>query len=296
MKSLKNNILSICALFCGMIILNSCSKEEQYRPGFEKGTTFPKINLKGFTLDNMQVRIGPKSSLAGNVFEDISGVAFEVPFADTQRLNRVVFYSEDGKTPYKGSQIRFETPGRDTTVAIFYDGKTFVQNPVFPMPAPGNMGVRFNFKSTASAYKGRVNIELHEEYAANVRVPARDPLTGQVVLNSRGDTVKIDSTVFRIKPQIALTVPDVKWTEFAVFTEIPPPVEPDFSSYVFYIRVADTSKPLPYPAGLDITPYGRIDFIPDYTALYTIQDIRIETETPNRINYLVNDRMSNFMQ
>jgi cellobiose-specific phosphotransferase system component IIB len=281
----SNNLKAINAIFAILIFIlfSGCSKQD-YRPGYAAGTKFPKINLKGFTLDKMQVHIGPRSVVAGEIFEEVAGntASFEVPFAESQDVNRVVFYNADNTAPYAGSQIRFNTPAKDTTVKIFYDGKTFFQNPVFPVPTAGKMGIRLTFKSKASAYTGLVDLELHERYATTVKVVKINPTTG------KKETVNVDTVL--IKPQVSQTIKNIKRTEFNAYSEINAPVEAGFINYVFYVRMSNTGGNLPYPAGVTITPYDFIEFIPDYTALYQINDIRITNEKPNKINYIVSDR------
>lgn len=286
MINFNNNktVKSIFALIA-FVAVSGCAKKD-YRPGFPEGTTFPSISLKGFTLERMQVRVGPRSVIAGYVSEEISGVTYEVPFAAAQDVNRVVFYKEDGTVPYTGSQIRFNTPNRDTTVKVFYDGKTFFQNPEFPVPPAGKMALRVNFKTTASTYKGAVDIELHERYSATVKVTRIDPKTGKPI------TVNVDTVL--IRPQPAGIIRDVKQTEFNSYTELNQPIMPTFVDYAFYIHMAGTSNPLPYPAGVVVTPYDLLQFQPDYFALYTITDIRITAEKPNVITYKVDDRVSLF--
>ena len=263
------------------ITLSGCKKQD-YRPGYESGTTFPTIHLNGFILDRMQVHVGPKSVVAGEIFEEVSDKTFEVPFAASLNVNRVVFYNADNTAPYTGSQIRFETPTKDTTVKIFYDGKTFVQNPVFPVPTVGKMGIRVTFKSQASSYTGLVDLELHERYATTVKVIRINPTTG------KKETVNLDTIL--IKPTASQTIRNIKRTEFSAYSEINAPVEDGFINYVFYVHLSSTGGNLPYPAGVSVSPYDFIEFIPNYTALYQIKDIRITTDKPNRIDYLVADR------
>ncbi|AYL98421.1 hypothetical protein [Mucilaginibacter celer] len=282
-----NNYKLVKGVFILLVLaaVSGCAKKD-YRPGYAVGTTFPIINLKGYTLERMQVRVGPRSVVAGYVTEEISGVSYEVPFNPSQDLNRVVFYKEDGSVPYAGSQIRFNTPNRDTTVKIFYDGKTFFQNPVFPAPTAGSMGLRITFKSTASTYKGPVDIELHERYSTTVKVTRVDPKTGKPI------TVNVDTVL--IKPEPAGIIHGVKQTEFNTYTELNPPASPTFVDYAVYIHVANTGNPLPYPTGVVVTPYDLLPFQPDYFALYTITDIRVTAEKPNVITYKVDDRASLF--
>jgi len=280
----SNNLKAINAIFAILIFIlfSACSKQD-YRPGYASGTKFPKINLKGFTLDRMQVHIGPRSVVAGEIFEEVSDKAFEVPFAESLDVNRVVFYNADNTVPYAGSQIRFNTPTKDTTVKIFYDGKTFVQNPVFPTPTAGKMGLRVTFKSQASAYTGPVDLELHERYATQVDLITINPRTG------KKDTIKKGTIL--IKPEVSQTIRSIKRTEFNGYSEINEPTLDGFINYAFYIHIANTTNNLPYPAGVSTTPEDHfIEFTPDYTALYTINDIRITNVKPNKINYLATDR------
>lgn len=279
----SNNLKAISTIFAFLIFIlfSGCSKQD-YRPGYAEGTTFPTIHLSGFTLDKMQVHVGPRSVVAGEIFEEISDVSYEVPFSESLEVNRVVFYNADNSAPYAGSQIRFNTPTKDTTVKIFYDGKTFFQNPVFPAPTAGKMGIRITFKSQSSAYTGLVDIELHERYATTIKITRTNPATG------KKETVNVDTIL--IKPQVAQTIKGIKRTEFNTYSEINAPVQDGFINYIFYVHIANTIDSLPYPPGVTVTPYDFIEFTPDYTALYTISDIRITNVKPNNINYLVADR------
>jgi hypothetical protein len=261
---------------------SGCSKKEEYRPGIPKGTNFSTINLSGYVLGDIEVHIGPKGSVAGDISEEVS-FAGNVPFAASQTENRVGFFKKDG-TFFTGSQINFKA-GRDTSIKIFYDGKVVQKNPVFPLPAPGKQGLRITFKSTGSAYKGRVNIELHEKFTKDTVI--------KVVNN--GTTQNTTITLIKIRPQASMIIRDVVSTEFSDFVEVPPPVSPTFSNYVFYIRVADNNRPLPYPEGVKIPlPYGELDsspLMPDYTALITIRDVILDPtdDDPNRkLSYSVN--------
>lgn len=284
--NIKKYFLFTIAAFI-MLALNSCKKSD-FSPSIPDGTRFSHITLKGYTTDNMQVRVGPRSVVAGYVNEDISSLSFEVPFAADQNLNRVVFYKEDGSAPYATSQINFKTPGKDTTMRIFYDGKTFFQNPVFPVAASGKMLFRVNFQSTASTYKGLVDLELHE--AKSVAKEIIDPKTGDVI------DVKITTT---IKPAIAKKIANVKPTEFSDYVEIPAlALDPDpnvSNFYVIYFRLPGTANPLPYPTtSVTVDPYAVLNTTPDYTALIVIKDVRLTTEKPNRITYLMDDKMLQF--
>jgi hypothetical protein len=281
-----------------------CAKKD-YRPGFPEGTTFPTIHLNGYTLDRMQVRVGPRSVIAGYVTEEISDVTYEVPFGASQDVNRVVFYKEDGSAPYTGSQIRFNTPTRDTTVKVFYDGKTFVQNPIFETPATGKMGLRINFQSLYSSYKGPVDLELHEIY--DIKFTKINPATGLPYKDSKGNNKLFDTTL--VRPAVAFLFRNLKSTEFNAYSEIsaPPPRpkdadgNPRLPQYAFFVRKANTSESLQYPANVTppitsytVPPTEVIDFIPDHNALLTIKDNILEFENPKRVNYLTKDRTELF--
>jgi hypothetical protein len=286
-----SNILFALVIF---ISVTGCSKQD-YRPGYAEGTKYPTIHLSGYTLETMQVHVGPRSVVAGYVSEEISDVKYEVPFAAAQDVNRVVFYKEDGSVPYTGSQIRFETPGKDTSVKIFYDGKTFFQNPVFPAPTAGKMGLRITFKSQASTYKGAVDLELHDIY--DTRVTKIDPATGKPFKDSKGKDILFDTVL--VKPAVSLIVRNIKSTEFTTYIELPTPATPranpdDPIRYAFYVRKANTTESLPYPANVTPPTYDYLDFLPDYYAIYTLIDVRLNTTNPASIVYKIDDRTTLF--
>ncbi|RYE20092.1 MAG: hypothetical protein EOP51_18590 [Sphingobacteriales bacterium] len=277
-------------------VFSACKKHDEiYRPGIPKGTRFQVLTVEGFVLDSVQVRIGPRSIVAGYLFEEVSSNTFEVPFDTALNVNRVVLYQKDGSLPYPGSQFRFEDRYRDTSVTVFYDGKTISYNPVLPKPANGKMGMRITFKSTASKYTGPVDIEFHEAYQRTFKRPMLDS-AGNPVLDKNGDpkTESYDSTL--VKPEITFTIKNVKRSEFNDFFELTVPADSRQVGYAMYIRLPGTTNPLNYQKGLDITPYEVISFNEDYTKLITIIDARLVTTRPNRIIYEVADRSGTFQQ
>lgn len=263
-------IINRVVFFAVLASIAVACKKEAYRPGIAPGTRFPKLIVNGFSLDSVQVRIGPKSIAAGYLFEDISANAFVVPFDSTQTLSRIVMYKKDGSTPYQGSQINFKNKYRDTTLNVFFDGKTIEYNPVLKKPMTGKMGLRINFRSIASNYRGAVDIAIYERYA-----------------DSEGNTL--------IKSE-AQVIKNVKRDEFSPYVEINGPTTDSFLDYIFYVRMAGTNNAINYPNGVTVIPFETFPFQPDYTSLLTINDIRLVTENPNRIIYSVTDRATAFPQ
>jgi len=250
-------------------LVSSC-KQEYINLSIPEGTRFSNITLKGYTVDDMQVHIGPRSVLAGNIFEEVSERTLEAPFAKEQGINEVVFYNASGTTAYAGSQINFLSTSKDTTVRIFYDGKTFTKNPVFPVVASGKMLVRLNFKSTASTYKGLVDLEFH--------------------------AVTVVAGVPTIETTVAKLVEGVSSNQFTEYIELPA-----FSTsrqyYAVYVHLPGTLNPLPYPTtNVVVDPYIVFRTTARYAALIRIKDALITVKTPNQIQYFVDDIRSNYFQ
>ncbi|TCC96807.1 hypothetical protein [Pedobacter psychroterrae] len=250
-------------------LLVSCAKKD-YHPGYKKGTTFPTITLKGYTVEPLGVNAGPKSVLIRSVDGIIGQEAVQIPFAADRDSNIVVF-KKDGK-PLPGSRINFNTPTKDTLISVFYDGRKFEKNPVFPAPAAGNMGLRVIFKTTASTYKGAVDIEVHERFTYVIKIPVIDPLTGKQKKDAKGRLVFEDRTLFGIRPKVAALFKNITSTEFSKTFELPFGDLTDFQGYAFYVYKSGTQTKLSYQDNPPVS-FGYFgDFIPDYTGIYEISE------------------------
>lgn len=270
-------IVLISCIFC------ACKKEEVFRPGIPKGTRFRNLTVDGFMLDSVQLRVGPRSILAGYLFEEISANTFIIPFDSMQTLNRVVLYQKDGSKPFQGSQFKFDNRYKDTSVKVFYDGKTLAYNPVPPVPSGENMLLRVTFKSMASNYRGHVDLELHDAYLKTFKRPVI--VNGDTVRDDSGDIKYQNYDSILVAAPIKTLIKNVKRTEFTDYVELTKPQTSQSIGYAFYVRLPGQTTGINYPKGLKLPEWDLILYEPAYTLLLAIKDNKLETEIPNRIEY-----------